>query len=505
MSISVNDRPAMPPSRDHRVRPAVSAAACLLIAGCAVGPNFHRPAPPTLDRYSAQPGPARLEADGAVQIIAPGRPTDPAWWRLFGSTALDDLVAEGLKSSPTLAAARAALSESRDQARAGAGVFFPQISAEANALRERFAPAEEGDRGAPSTFDLYTLTGRISYMVDLFGGERRNVEALVAAADHQRYAVGAAYLALTGNVVDAAIARAGYAEEAEALREIARLDADQRDVLVAQFKAGYGAWSNVLVAEQQLDTDRESLAAALQRQAASTTLLQALLGREVGAQGPPAPSLDDLTVPEAAPVSLPSQIVRERPDILQAEAALHQASAQVGVATAALFPSISITGNYGDASLSLGKLGSPQGVFWGIGPSVNVPIFQGGQLWYARKAAQAAFLESEANYRQTVLAALEQVADSLKALDTDAAISGANRGAFEAARGDVSLAEANRQAGVIADYDAMTLEIQAGRARLGLIAAKSQRLQDVVGLYLASGGGWNAAGQGGGAMAASSK
>ncbi len=128
---------------------AGSVAMGLIASGCAVGPNFSRPAPPTLDRYSAEPGPTRLDADGAAQIIAPGKPTDPAWWRLFGSAALDDLVAEGLNNSPTLAAARAALAQSRDQARAGAGVFFPQLSGEANALRERFAPAEGGSPGRP--------------------------------------------------------------------------------------------------------------------------------------------------------------------------------------------------------------------------------------------------------------------------------------------------------------------------------------------------------------------
>lgn len=341
--------------------------------------------------------------------------------------------------------------------------------------------------------------------MDLFGGERRSVEALVAAADQRRFAVGAAYLALTGNIVDAAIARAGYAEEAELLGEIVRLETGQRDSLKAQFRAGYGAWAGVLLAEQQLDADRESLAAMAQRQSASATLLQALLGREAGAPARAAPALNDLIVPKSAPVSLPSQIVRERPDILEAEAALHQASAEVGVATAALFPSISITGNYGAASLSLGRLGSPDGVFWGIGPSVNAPIFQGGQLRYARKAAQAAFLQSAAVYRQTVLAALEQVADSLKALDADAAISGASRAAFEAARDGVSLARANCAAGVIADYDATTLEIDAARIRLQLIAAKTQRLQDVVALYLASGGGWAADGGSGGAVAVSEK
>jgi NodT family efflux transporter outer membrane factor (OMF) lipoprotein len=478
------------------------ALACLMVGGCAVGPNFAHPSPPKADSYGAAYEGRRLEADGATQTVELGRPTNPTWWRLFGSPQLDGLVKAGLANSPSLAAARAALDQSREQARAGAGVFLPSLAGSATVERERSPPLRLGVPGQPSTFTLFTLGGSVNYVVDLFGGERRNVEALVATADRQRYALGAAYLALTGNIVDAAVARAGYAAQADALKDIVRLEAEQRDILTAQFKAGYGAWSSVLQAEQQLAADREGLALALQRQAASTTLLQMLIGREAGEDAPAPPTLDSLAVPEDAPVSLPSQIVRQRPDVLQAEAALHQASAQVGVATAALFPSINVTGDYGATSLSLGKLGSPQGVFWGIGPEVNVPIFQGGALWHARKGAQAAYRAAQANYRQTVLAALEQVADSIKALDADADVARASRSAFDAAQTVGTLAGINRRAGMADDYDEMTALIGADRARVQLIAAKAQRLQDVVALHLASGGGWTAQGGEGGLAAA---
>jgi NodT family efflux transporter outer membrane factor (OMF) lipoprotein len=479
--------------------------ACLLASGCAVGPDFTRPAPPRLERYAAQPGAGRLEADGQAQTIELGRPTDPVWWRLFGSPKLDDLVAAGLKNSPTLVSAREALQQSRDQARAGAGVFFPSLNGSFDAAREHSTPLLLGENGPGSTFSLYTLTGAVSYAVDLFGGERRGVEALNAAADRQRYAVGSAYLLLTGGVVDAAIARAGYAGQADTLDDIVRLDCAQRDILAAEYKAGTVAWPAVLAVEQQLDADRQSLAGARQRQAASTSLLQTLIGRETGEDAPPAPALDELTVPADAPVALPSQLVRQRPDILQAEASLHQASAQVGVATAALFPSISITGDYGAASTSLARLASPAGRFWSVGPSVDVPIFRGGALWFGRKAAQAAYRAAAADYRQTVLAGLEQVADSLKALDADAEVTAASRAAFDAASLNHTLTQANLKAGVVADYDAMTAEIEADRARLGLIAARSQRLQDVVALYLASGGGWSGQGAGSGGAVAASK
>jgi NodT family efflux transporter outer membrane factor (OMF) lipoprotein len=491
------------PRRRTAAASTTAALACFFAGACAVGPNFTPPAAPALDRYATQPGASRLAADGAVQTIELGRPPDPGWWRLFNSPALNDLVAAGLKASPTLAAARSALEQSQDQARAGAGVFFPSVNGAFDATRERSTPVRLGEKGPASTFSLYTLTGEINYAVDLFGGERRSVEALNAAADRQRYAVGSAYLLLTGGIVDTAVARAGYADEAAALADIVRLDGAQRDILAAEQTAGHAPLSDVLTAEQQLAADRQSLAAARQRQAAATSLLNTLLGLEAGQATPTAPTLDQLAVPADAPVSLPSQLVRERPDILQAEASLHQASAEVGVATAALFPSISLTGDAGGASLSLAQLAGPAGRFWSVGPTVNIPIFEGGALWYGRKAAQAAYVSAQANYRQTVLAALEQVADSLKALDADAEIADASRGGFDAADLNRTLADANEEAGVIADFDDITARIAADRARLALIGAKSQRLQDVVALYVACGGGWD--GQGSGLAAADLK
>lgn len=476
----------------NRRRSALAAATAvgLVLAGCAVGPDFKTPSAPHVDRYPDQAVPARLTADGSSQTIELGGTVDSKWWRLLGSADLEGLVEEGLRNSPTLASARAALEQSRDQARAGAGVFYPSVQASAGAARERISPVEFGEGAAGSTFNLYTLSGSVGYVLDLFGGERRNVEALRAEAAYQGYAAGAAYLLLTGNIVNAAIAHAGYAAETETLSQIVSLDRDQRDTLMAEYKAGYGALSPALAAEQQLAVDEQSLAQVRERLAASENLLKTLTGREAGEAGLPLPKLADLHVPADAPVSLPSQVVRQRPDILEAEATLHQATAQVGVATAALFPSISITGDYGAASTSLAKLASPYGRFWSVGPTVDVPIFEGGQRWYQRKQAQAAMRKAAADYRQTVLSALEQVSDSIKALDADADSAEAARGGYDAAQLSWSLVAVNRKAGVSADYDAAAAQLLADQARLTLIAAQSQRLQDVVALYVASGGGW---------------
>lgn len=482
----------MSTSANRGVARRAAALALLLASGCAVGPNFKIPPAPRVDRYDIAPGPARLQGDQASQDIELGRSPAAAWWRLFGSDSLDGLVAEGLKNSPTLAAAQAALLQSQDQARAGAGVFFPSASGSFSAARERLSPLQFGQNAPGSTFNLYTLTGAVTYAVDLFGGERRSVEALRAAAERQKYAVGSAYLLLTGNIVDAAMARAGYASQAETLEDIVRLESGQRDILAAEYQAGHASWSAVLELDQQLAVDRTSLATTRQRQAAATSLLSVLIGREPGEAQAPAPELVDLKVPQEAPVSLPSQIVRQRPDILQAEAALHQASANVGVATAALFPSITLSGDYGGTSTLIGQLGASSGRFWSVGPRLDVPIFEGGALWYGRKAAQAAYVQAQADYRQTVLSALEQTADALKALDADAKAADASRTGFDAASLNGRLSRANGQAGVLAEFDVMTADIATDRARLDLISIEAQRLQDVVALYIASGGGWTA-------------
>ncbi len=467
-------------------------AGCAVLGGCVVGPNFSRPAPPALNAYPAAIMPVK-PADGVAQTIAPGVAIDPAWWRSFGSSALDDLVDAGLKGSPTLVSATAALQQSRALARQGAGVFYPQVNADAAATREHTNPALLGDAGSGSTYSLYTVSGSVSYALDLFGGERRSVEARDAQADYQRNAVGAARLLLTGSIVNAAIARAGYADNLAVLADIVRMDSAQRDILTARYQSGYGAWADVLVAEQQLADDRASLATIRQRLAAATTLLSQLMGREPAAAIPPPPALAELVLPADVPVSLPSQLVRQRPDILEAEATLHQTSAQIGVATAAMYPSISLTGSYGSASTALSRLAGPAGAFWSVGPSIDIPIFHGGALLNARRAAQSANARALADYRQTVLVALEQTADCLQALDVDAEIAAASRSAFDAADGNRALGAANLSGGIIAEFDAMTLDIVADRAGLVRAGARAQRLQDVVALDVASGGGWTSA------------
>jgi NodT family efflux transporter outer membrane factor (OMF) lipoprotein len=482
-------------STSARTRTGAALTVALAVGGCAVGPDFQRPPPPRLETYGGEaagpsPVPGRLEADGATQTLMLGRPTDPKWWRLFKAPALDALVEAGLTDSPTLAAARETLIQSRSQARAGAGVFFPSLDVSLNASNQRYAPLQIGEPTGTPGFNIYTLTGTVGYVFDPWGGERRGVEALNAAAGHARYSAAAAYLTLTGSIVQTAIAEAGYADQAAACADIVRLETEQRDILDAERRAGRIAAADALDAEQQLAQDRRALSDARQRRLAAASLLRTLLGREPAEATPAPPALSDLALPEELPVSLPSQLVRQRPDVLQAEADLHQASAEVGVATAALYPSFVLSSAYGGAAGVPAQISALSNRFWLVGPTLDVPILEGGARWYGRKAAQAAWRAKAAQYRVTVLAALQQTADVLRALEGDAETARAGRGVYDAAELKRSLGATRRRAGLLAEYDAMTLAIQADRARLGLIDARSQRLQDVVALYVATGGGW---------------
>ncbi|HWE46894.1 MAG TPA: efflux transporter outer membrane subunit [Caulobacteraceae bacterium] len=462
----------------------------LLLAGCAVGPTFAPPASPHANDYGAGATGERMVADGAVQQLELGKPADPRWWTLYGSPALDELVAQGLRDSPNLTAAREALSASRYEVEAGAGLFWPVGVVSANAGPHRGNPAAIGFAGDSYFYRLYTLDATVAYAIDLFGGQRRQVESLAADAQAHRYAVGSAYLLLTGSIVQTAIARAAYADEIATLEDIVQRSEAQRDTIAAQVNSGHLAASAQFDLDSALAQAKSDLAQARQHEAASAVLLHTLLGREPGEALSAAPVFDGLRLPEAAPVDLPSALVHDRPDILQAEAALHKASADVGVATAALYPQISLTGDYGRVSGQISSLPYPVARYWSVGPAIDLPIFSGGTRWYERRAAQANLRSAAANYRATVLSALEQTSDAIRALDSDAANANAARVAFDAAQAKAQIAVAQRRAGLISDADANAAALDADRARLALIGARAQRLQDTAALYLATGGGW---------------
>lgn len=460
------------------------ATACLL-AGCAAGPDFVRPAPPPDSGYLPASQPA-----GGAQVFHPGAAVAPDWWRMFGSPELDRMMRAALANNGTLQAAQAALRQSQEELRAGRGVFWPQLDLAFSAQRQKAAPLTSGLTALRGVFNVFTLGGTISYLLDVAGANRRTVEALGAQADFQRSEMLATWLSLSGNIATTSIARAAYAAQIAATRELVRRQAEQRDIARTQAAAGIAPFSNVLSIESQLASSRAQLPALQQRYDQATHLLATLVGRSPSQRNAPPVALDQLTLPRDLPLTLPSELVRRRPDILSAEARLHVASANIGVATAALFPKVSLAASYSTEGREIEHMTGPRGRFWQTGAVVDLPLFHGGTLAHQRDASVLAWRGALANYRQTVLAAFAQVADALSALGHDTDAVAARQQALDAARQALTLLEANYRAGLVSYLDVLAADAQLQRAQIDFIQLRAQQLQDSAALYLALGGGW---------------
>ena len=471
----------------------VLAAAALAtgLAACAVGPNFVRPGPPTADHYAEGSDPtATPVAEGQAQRLEPGAKVVGDWWTLFGSPQLDAVVKQATADNQTLKAALASLRASQSNLRAGYGVFFPQADLRAGAERERVTLVSFGENLPASVFNLFSLSGTISYALDIFGGQRRAVEGLQAQADLQRYTAVAAYVTLTGNVVNTVIARAAYDEQARATEDIVRDESGQVSLMEAQAQAGTVAYASVLSLRTQLAALEATVPPIVQHVSQSNHLLSSLAGRLPSEWTAPPVALSDLKLPDTVPLSIPSEVVHQRPDILAAEAQLHQASANIGVATSALFPSITLNGSLGTNNNALSNLFAANGTFWSLGAGLTTPIFHGGALWNERQAAIDAYDQALANYRQTVLGAFQQVADALRALEFDAQGLDAQAKSAAAAEEALKLVQANYTAGTANYLQVLVAFAQYHQARIGCVEARAQRLQDTVALFVALGGGW---------------
>ncbi len=467
----------------------LGAALCIAAAGCAVGPDFKRPEAPKVTRYTVEPTRAEaMVADGKAQRFEAGRTVEADWWRLFSSAELDDVVAWSIAHNPSLESARASLRRSQDSLRAGYGVFFPQVDVKAGANRQKFnlAPGV-----LPSgIFNLYTASGSVSYALDLWGGERRQVEALGAQVDEQRYALAATYVMLSGNVVNAVVAEAAYRAQIEATQAAIALQKEQLRITEAQARGGTVSFANVLTIESQIASIQATLPPLQQNIDSAGHLVATLAGTTPGEWQPPAVALDRLTLPADLPVTLPSELVRQRPDILMAEAVLHAANASIGVATAAMLPNVTLSASYGYNATTPGDLFGPGGSVWNLGAGLTQPVFHGGTLYYQRKAAVEARNQAFADYRETVLSAFAQVADGLRALEHDAEALRAETEAVQAAEGALRLIQANYAAGLANYLQVLIADGQYLQTKVAYVQAVAKRMQDTVALYVALGGGW---------------
>lgn len=468
------------------------AASLFCLSSCTVGPDFVRPEPPQVERYTSgsQPG-ATVAADGQAQRFEEGARIVSDWWRLFNSSKLDAVIKEAFVNNPNLQAAQASLRQSQDNLRAGYGVFYPQVDGGFDATRQKLSQARFGGSSANNTiFNLYTLTATVSYALDIFGGERRAVEGLQAQVDFQRYSVAGTYLALSGNIVNTVIARTAYLEEIKATGQIIDLLKEQNRITEIQAQTGTVPYSNVLSIRSQLASAEATLPPLRQKVSQADHLLATLAGHAPAEWTSPQMVMEDITLPADLPITVPSQLVRQRPDILTAEAQLHGASAGIGVATAALFPSFTLNGSYGVENTSINSLLKNTSSIWSLGGNIIAPLFHGGTLRSKRSAAIEGYNQALANYRQAVLGAFAQVADTLRALEHDAETLSAQSQALDSAEKALRLIQANYEAGLVNYVQVLIADNLYHQAKIGYLQALAQRFQDTVALFVALGGGW---------------
>jgi NodT family efflux transporter outer membrane factor (OMF) lipoprotein len=465
----------------------------LTVAGlcsCAVGPDFKKPDAPKVTDYLAQPLPPQTGAD-AQQYVA-GKDIPGQWWTLFHSPALDELVQQSLKNNPTLQAAQAALRQANENVAAQKGAFFPQVQAGYDFTRNRdptgtLQPALNS--GAP-IYNLHTAQVSVSYMFDFFGLTRREVESLQAQADAQRYQLEAAYLTLTSNVVTAAIQEASLRAQIAATTEILNSERESARILRRQFDLGSIAQTDVMAQDAAVANLEATLPPLEKQLAVQRHLLAALAGRFPSDEPSQKFELDALTLPVEIPLSVPSALVRQRPDVLSAEAQLHTASAELGVATANLFPQISLTGALGGTSTVFSQLFAAGNSFWSVGGSLTQTLFEGGTLIHERRAAAAALDAAGAQYRAVVLAAFQNVADALTALQLDADAVNANLKAEQAAAESLKATRHNVELGLASYLALLTAQQTYSQAVLNLAQARANRYSDTAALLQALGGGW---------------
>ncbi|MEJ2695414.1 MAG: efflux transporter outer membrane subunit [Candidatus Sulfobium sp.] len=470
-------------------------AAAVVLAGCSAGPDFHRPEAPATERYTRAALPEKTVSApgtaGAAQYLFSGRDIPPQWWELFRSGALDGLIRKALKDSPTLSAAEAALRNAQENLTAQTGVvLYPAIDAKGTVYRQRFSGASFGEPGIGVLFTLYNASVDVSYTLDLFGGGRRELEALRSQVDYQRFQLEGAHLTLTSNIVTAAVREASLRAQIESTREVVADQEKQLEVVRRQFDLGGVSRSDVLAQSAQVAQTRATLPPLEKALAQTRHLLAALSGGMPGDAVLPEFTLGEFRLPQELPVSLPSLLVRQRPDIRASEELLHAASAQIGVATANLYPQVTLTGEYGSEATKFHNLFGSGTSIWNISAGLLQPLFHGGELTAKRRAAIAAYDQAAAQYRETVLQAFRNVADVLRALEDDARTLKAQSQAEAAARATLDLVERQFNLGAVSYLSLLNAQRQYRLARVVLVRAQAARLADTAALFQALGGGW---------------
>jgi NodT family efflux transporter outer membrane factor (OMF) lipoprotein len=492
---------------------AISAA---MTCGCAVGPRWHTPRAPTDAGYAPAPlqetsASAAVHGGEAQHLIA-GRDIPFEWWELFQSAALNSLIEKAFKANPTITAARASLRQAQELVYAQQGFFYPSVGTTFQAERHKVSgntnssstigvqgngvnllPAVEDPdhepHNLPSYYTFYTAELTVGFVPDVFGLNRRQVESLAAQREAQRFALEATYITLASNVVAAAIQEASERAQIQATREIIAADQKSLQILRDQFKLGFAMGIDVAAQEAAL-AQIETTLPPLQKQLEQTRdLLRALVGDLPN--GPDETfELDALRLPPELPVSLPAKLIEQRPDIKAAEAQLHAANAQVGVAVAGMLPEFSISGQYGGNATQITQMFSSGGPFWSLYGDVTQPIFQGGTLLHQERAAKQALKQAAAQYQNTVITAYQNVADTVHQSLSDADALAADVDAEASAKVTYDLTRRQAEIGYVDTLTLLNAETAYQQTVLTRVQAQATRYGDTVSLFQALGGGW---------------
>ena len=477
-------------------RSAAAIVAPFLTAACVVGPNFKPPAPPAVSSYAGQPQQTTAATQGVpgggAQDFISGADIPAEWWALFHSKELNALIEQALAHNADLKAAEAALLVAHETTLAQRGAFAPQISAGPSITRQK-DPSETLAPVPSNNAFLYTLITpqlSVSYTPDVFGLNKRTVESLAAQEQASRYQMIAVDITLSANVVAAVIQKASLDDQIDATNDLIGINRQMLSLLQYQHSKGYAAGPDVAAQQAQLKQLEASLPPLLKQREQQDHLLAVLTGRFPSQEPDHSFTLASLTLPADLPLSLPSTLVAQRPDVLQAEANMHSASAQIGVATANRLPNITLGANAGSNALAIHQLFGPGTGFWNIGAALLAPIFDGGTLLHQQRGARAAYQQAAEQYRGTVLTAFQNVADTLSALDHDAEGLKSTAEAADAAKTSFDLSRLRYKDG----YDSYLAVLNAEQAyqqqRLSLVQAQAARFADTAALFQALGGGW---------------
>jgi NodT family efflux transporter outer membrane factor (OMF) lipoprotein len=476
-------------------RIATTVTVTALLSACAVGPDYKAPEAPAAAAYTEKPLVERTDSapvqGGDAQRFQVGATISAEWWKLFGSPELDALIKTALAGQPTLVAAQAALRQAEENVNAQYAVLYPSVDAALSARRQRISGATFGNPSIPpSTFNLYNASVNVSYQIDVAGGARRELEALRAGVDFQRLQVEATYLSLTANVATTAFREASLREQIRATREISEAQDNQLRLAEQQFKLGAISGSDLLGQRAQAAQTRATLPPLERALGQTRNQLAVLIGKLPADAKLPELDFSNFRLPAELPLTIPSELLRQRPDVRQAEAILRQTNARIGVAEALMFPQLTLTGSYGTAALNSGDLFNPSTQLWNIGANLLQPIFHAGQLKAQKRGAEAAYDQAFAQYRQAVLVAFQDVADVLLALEYDAKALKAQAEAEAASRESLEVTQQQLKFGAASYVALFNAQRQYSLAKAALVQAQATRYADTAALFQALGGGW---------------